>query len=44
MAISSVKYQTKNAALLQIADLLEQDNAVILAANQKTWRRQKQAV
>lgn len=41
MAISSVKYQTKNAALLQIADLLEQDNAVILAANQKDMAQAK---
>ncbi len=42
--LAQLSTKQKNAALLQIADLLEQDNAVILAANQKTWRRQKQAV
>lgn len=39
--LAQLSTKQKNAALLQIADLLEQDNAVILAANQKDMAQAK---
>lgn len=43
MAVGSIKYKTKNLALEQIANLLEQESASILAANQLDMAQAQQS-